>query len=697
MPSSSSAGRRVNSDAPIWRVTPSWWRRLEALLFAAVFAYTVWGLAAGLTHYAQATAGGEGFIADLLKPFHEGKYHDSVLAVVGLLIALLTLWELVRFFIAEARKERAGGPGKAARVFRSTALEYQPTFFAGLLLGLLPRLIVIDVFWLLLPHFEHLALFDVGYTWYGWLYALLAWDLSMWLWHYAAHKVRLLWCLHSPHHAPQNLNMTVAWVHFFAEGYWSALVQVPLLMLLGVESGMLVVLMAFEVTWGTFIHAGERSFRTGRFGPARFFIITPSYHRVHHAKNPLYMDTNFCSLLPFWDWMFGTLQPLRDEVKIEYGITREVNVTSFVDFYFGEFLLLARDLRTARGWRERLAYLVMPPGWAPGDPSHTASSMKRRFLADHPELRAAGAPALLVRLMPLVLLVMTLGFAPPAIAAERKPVEFGVCFHHGAYGDEYTPEAAKVLDDLRAAGPFWIRGDYEDPAKDAPFVADMGRKGIRVLALLPWYSRNIAGWPALVRKEVHGVHGVAAWEIANEPEMSWWGGPIAPGDYMKMLRDAHSIIRSGQPDSRIVAPAVGATEEGVAYLGTLIDAGLLEYVDAVSVHYYVFHRSQQLEAVKRLVAGRKPIWITETGWTTADQAGGEAAQRKYVEEYYDPERGILGGDPDIEVIFNYQLNDEHYPAPPDKDSGWGLTYGPEGAFGKKLAYDEFRKLLARDP
>jgi hypothetical protein len=254
-----------------------------------------------------------------------------------------------------------------------------------------------------------------------------------------------------------------------------------------------------------------------------------------------------------------------------------------------------------------------------------------------------------------------------------------------------------VLDDLRSAGPFWIRGDYEDPAKDAPFVADMARKGIRVLALLPWYSRDTAGWPALVRKEVTAVPGVAAWEIANEPEMSWWGGPIAPDDYMSMLRDAHAIIRSGQPQARIVAPAVGATEEGIAYLGKLIDSGLLEYVDAVSVHYYVFHRSQQIEAVKQLVAGRKPIWITESGWTTADQEGGEEAQRRYVQEYYDPVRGILGADPAIELIFNYQLNDEHHPAPPDKDSGWGLTYGPEGGFGRKAAYHEFRKMLARDP
>ena len=31
------------------------------------------------------------------------------------------------------------------------------------------------------------------------------------------------------------------------------------------------------------------------------------------------------------------------------------------------------------------------------------------------------------------------------------------------------------------------------------------------------------------------------------------------------------------------------------------------------------------------------------------------------------------------------------------DDGWGLTYGPEGGFGKKAAYDDFKKLLSPDP
>jgi len=293
------------------------------------------------------------------------------------------------------------------------------------------------------------------------------------------------------------------------------------------------------------------------------------------------------------------------------------------------------------------------------------------------------------------LLFLALGFLSPASAGERGAVEFGVCFHHAAFGDEYTPAAAAVLDDLRAAGPFWIRGDFQEPARDARFAADMAGKGIHVLALLPWYSTDTSGWAAYVKRQVEATPDVRAWEIANEPEMNWWGGPIAPENYLSMLREARATIRAANPEARVVGPAVGANAEGVAYLKTLVEHGLLDLVDAVSVHYYPFHRSTQFEDVKRVVAGRRPIWITETGWTTADQAGGEEAQSAFIRSHYNRESGILGADPAVKVIFNYELNDEHHPALPDKDDGWGLTTGPQGGFANKAAYEDFRKLLAQ--
>ena len=98
------------------------------------------------------------------------------------------------------------------------------------------------------------------------------------------------------------------------------------------------------------------------------------------------MDRNFCTFLPFWDWVFGTLQPLRDEVKIEYGITRKMDVTSFIDFYFGEIILLWQDVKDANGIKNKLLYLIKPPGWQPESIEHTAATVRAVFLKENPGL-----------------------------------------------------------------------------------------------------------------------------------------------------------------------------------------------------------------------------------------------------------------------------------------------------------------------
>jgi hypothetical protein len=221
----------------------------------------------------------------------------------------------------------------------------------------------------------------------------------------------------------------------------------------------------------------------------------------------------------------------------------------------------------------------------------------------------------------------------------------------------------------------------------------MKTKGIEVLGLLPWYSTSSSGWQTYVQNEVNAAPDLPAWEIGNEPEDSWWGGPMSTSTYMTLLQQAYAIIKAANPNAIIVGPAVGATT-GVSYLLSLIKLGLLNYVDVVSCHYYIYYSQTNITGIESDVAGRKPIWITETGWTTADQPGGEAAQNQYVKNYYNRTSGILGSDPAIQVIFHYELNDMNYPAPKGQDDGWGLTYGPQGNYGKKLAYATFKSYLA---
>jgi sterol desaturase/sphingolipid hydroxylase (fatty acid hydroxylase superfamily) len=363
------------------------WRYFENIVFIGAFGYIAYGWISGLFQYTLLTVAGKGFIEDFTKPAKTKEYYLTILSVVALFISIFTVWEICLLVVEGLKKDIAKrGVNKAVSVFKYVAKCFKPTFLAALISEFLPKLIMIDIFWKIQPLFRHLSLFKINFEWYSWLYAYLVWELSTWVWHYSTHRVRLLWCLHSPHHAPEDLTMTTAWVHFFAEGYYTAFVQWFILSLLGVQPTMLLAIMSIEVTWGTFIHAGERSLKTGRLGFLKHFIITPSHHRVHHAKNPLYMDTNFCTFLPFWDWLFGTLQPLKDEVKIEYGITRKIDVTNFFDFYFGETILLYRDVKNANGIKNKFLHFLKPPGWNPENSERIAATVRKDFLVANPGL-----------------------------------------------------------------------------------------------------------------------------------------------------------------------------------------------------------------------------------------------------------------------------------------------------------------------
>lgn len=359
--------------------TKTIWKIIENLAFLAAFGTIMYGLIQAFSASTWDSLMGKGYVEELKGPLLSGEYYKSILAALSLLTTVFILVELVRLII-QTRASEDTSTTWWQRLRHEISVHYKSNFLARAFNEYLSKAVVIFVYLLWMPYFERFALFTAGREWYWWLYAYLMWELTYWLWHYAAHRVRLFWCLHAPHHTPSEMNLTVAWVHFFAEGYYTAFIQVPLLMLLGVRPEMVAIILVIDGTWGTFLHAGERAFRNGRLGFLQHFLITPSHHRAHHARNPLYMDTNFCVLLPFWDWLFGTLQPERREVPLEYGITREVDTADFIDFYFGECILLFQDIRRAKNWRDRLGYLCMPPGWTPESREKTAAVVRQEFL-----------------------------------------------------------------------------------------------------------------------------------------------------------------------------------------------------------------------------------------------------------------------------------------------------------------------------
>lgn len=219
---------------------------------------------------------------------------------------------------------------------------------------------------------------DGSSAWPWWIYAWVVYEFWYWVQHWAAHKVRLLWCIHSPHHAPNGIHMLIGANHHCLE----SVLYMPFFLgflpaVCGVSPVLCVTMNVVDMVWGSFLHISDEVVRHGRYGFLERFLQTPAHHRVHHARNLRYLDTNYNSMTLLWDWLMGTLQPLQDEEPVDYGITRDVDVGSFWDVHFGEFRLLWRDLASAGGWKERLGYAFRAPGWSPGNPSKTATERKR--------------------------------------------------------------------------------------------------------------------------------------------------------------------------------------------------------------------------------------------------------------------------------------------------------------------------------
>ncbi len=305
----------------------------------------------------------------LIDMYRSGDYSklltlDGILRAISPFIPLLLVIEIIRAF--------------AYKRFRIE--DYKVPFFIFIFNRFVSRFISIAAVAFCIGVFEKYAIFKTGFTWYWLIYGYIVWEFSHFIYHFLAHKVRILWCLHSTHHAPQTMNLSVTYTHFFLEAPYADVIRTTICILAGVNPPLLFFIMFIDGTWGAFIHVGENIMKDGRMGFLNNIILTPSHHRVHHARNPLYMDTNFCNLLNIWDKLFKTYEPERKDIPIEYGITREMNANSFIDVNFGEIGALWKDVRRAPGLKNKLLYLIMPPGWSHTGEHKTAKMAREKFL-----------------------------------------------------------------------------------------------------------------------------------------------------------------------------------------------------------------------------------------------------------------------------------------------------------------------------
>ena len=147
------------------------------------------------------------------------------------------------------------------------------------------------------------------------LVSLLLADLAVYVEHrFLAH--RALWRFHAVHHMPDEVSwITTTRVHP-VNAITIAATAAGMRWVLGFD-GQAVVVAAWISSALSFWEHANLDFALPR--PWCWLVVTPRYHRWHHASEPEAADRNFCLIFPFIDVLFGTYY-CPDRMPRSYGL-----------------------------------------------------------------------------------------------------------------------------------------------------------------------------------------------------------------------------------------------------------------------------------------------------------------------------------------------------------------------------------------
>lgn len=208
--------------------------------------------------------------------------------------------------------------------------------------------------------YEYGSIFQIPDTWWTWLILFILVDFCYYWFHRASHEVNFLWnTAHVVHHQSEDYNLSVALRQSSFGGVFSMLFYLPLA-LMGFSAYAFLTVKGLNLIYQFWIHT-EAIEKLPRW--FEYVFNTPSHHRVHHGRNPKYIDRNHAGTLMIWDRMFGTFQA--EEEKPTYGVTKPTNTWNPVWANVLPIVDMTNQVRATPGFWNKLKVLFYKPGWQP--------------------------------------------------------------------------------------------------------------------------------------------------------------------------------------------------------------------------------------------------------------------------------------------------------------------------------------------
>ena len=221
--------------------------------------------------------------------------------------------------------------------------------------GIFAKVLVIGVYHFLYVNY---ALFQFEQTIWSFIILFVAADFVYYWVHRSSHEVNFLWAGHVVHHQSEDYNLSVAlrqsWFHkFFTFAFYLPLA------LIGFSTEAFIWANGLNLLYQFFIHTEA----VERLGFLEKFMNTPSHHRVHHGRNPKYIDKNHAGVFIIWDKLFGTFQ--QEEERPVYGVTQPLQTFNPLYANVVHWQAMFQQAAATPNWADRFKTFVKPPGWRP--------------------------------------------------------------------------------------------------------------------------------------------------------------------------------------------------------------------------------------------------------------------------------------------------------------------------------------------
>jgi alkylglycerol monooxygenase len=223
------------------------------------------------------------------------------------------------------------------------------------LTGIFFKIFTIGIYALI---FENLRFFTVTSTWYSWILLFFLVDLGYYWAHRMSHEINLFWGGHVVHHQSEDYNFSVALRQSSFQVLWTFAFFLPLAFL-GFQTVDFLLISALNTVYQFWIHTET----IGKLGFLEKFLNTPSHHRVHHGRDPKYIDKNHAGVFIIWDKLFGTFQ--EEEERPTYGITTPINSWNPVWVNMAHYADMYEKWGRIKGFSNKLKFLFKKPGWLP--------------------------------------------------------------------------------------------------------------------------------------------------------------------------------------------------------------------------------------------------------------------------------------------------------------------------------------------